>query len=142
MEFFAVFITFAVSKQLMMLFAITQQLKDKYPNDNSIRSLELKLIDLYNNGYDVKELDGRVVLTNGKDVFECNILSNDSTIFNSKQLDEKLLSLDSLYDMDGYVLLIGVGLTSATAIHYAEQRAGRKPIIFCLSMALRHLVLD
>ena len=93
-----------VSKQLMMLFAITQQLKDKYPNDNSIRSLELKLIDLYNNGYDVKELDGRVVLTNGKDVFECNILSNDSTIFNSKQLDEKLLSLDSLYDMaDGSI---------------------------------------
>lgn len=36
---------------------------------------------------------------------------------------------DSLYEMDGYVLLIGVGLSSATAIHYAEQRAGRKPFI-------------
>ena len=36
---------------------------------------------------------------------------------------------DSLYEMDGYVLLIGVGLDSATAIHYAEQRAGRKPFI-------------
>ena len=37
--------------------------------------------------------------------------------------------LDSLYEMGGYILLIGVGLDSATAIHYAEQRAGRKPFI-------------
>ncbi len=34
-----------------------------------------------------------------------------------------------LYDDDGYVLLIGVGLNAATIIHYAEQAAGRTPFI-------------
>ena len=37
--------------------------------------------------------------------------------------------LETLYDLDGFVLLMGVGLESATAIHYAEQRAGRAPFI-------------
>lgn len=34
-----------------------------------------------------------------------------------------------LCEDDGYVLLIGVGLSSATIIHYAEQVAGRHPFI-------------
>lgn len=37
--------------------------------------------------------------------------------------------LEELYELDGYVLLIGVGLDSATAIHYAEQKAGRMPFV-------------
>lgn len=36
---------------------------------------------------------------------------------------------EQLYDDNGYVLLIGVGLCATTAIHYAEQRAGRTPFI-------------
>ena len=34
-----------------------------------------------------------------------------------------------LYNDNGYVLLIGVGLSAATIIHYAEQAAGRTPFI-------------
>lgn len=37
--------------------------------------------------------------------------------------------IQQLYEDDGWVLLMGVGLDSATAIHYAEQIAGRKPFI-------------
>ena len=37
--------------------------------------------------------------------------------------------LKALYDMDGYVLLMGTDLCSATAIHYAEQLAGRAPFV-------------
>lgn len=37
--------------------------------------------------------------------------------------------LQKLYEADGYVLLMGVGLDRATAIHYAEQVAGRNPFI-------------
>lgn len=37
--------------------------------------------------------------------------------------------LRQLYEDDGYVLLIGVGLNSATIIHYAEQVAGRQPFV-------------
>lgn len=37
--------------------------------------------------------------------------------------------LERLYELDGFILLIGVGLNSVTAIHYAEQKAGRNPFI-------------
>lgn len=37
--------------------------------------------------------------------------------------------LEALCEMDGYVLLMGVDLTSATIIHYAEQLAGRTPFV-------------
>ena len=37
--------------------------------------------------------------------------------------------LRALYEADGYVLLMGTELTAATAIHYAEQRAGRMPFV-------------
>lgn len=37
--------------------------------------------------------------------------------------------LRALYDMDGFVLLMGTDLCSATAIHYAEQLAGRAPFV-------------
>lgn len=37
--------------------------------------------------------------------------------------------LARLYQLDGCVLLMGVDLTSATAVHYAEQLAGRQPFI-------------
>lgn len=34
-----------------------------------------------------------------------------------------------LYEDEGYILLMGVGLERATIIHYAEQQAGRTPFI-------------
>jgi len=37
--------------------------------------------------------------------------------------------LRRLYELDGYVLLMGVDLCSATAIHYAEEKAGRMPFV-------------
>jgi aminoglycoside 3-N-acetyltransferase len=37
--------------------------------------------------------------------------------------------LDRLAEMGGQVVLIGVGLTSCTAVHTAEERAGRRPFI-------------
>ena len=37
--------------------------------------------------------------------------------------------LAELYALDGFVLLMGTGLDTATAIHYAEQQAGRIPFV-------------
>lgn len=37
--------------------------------------------------------------------------------------------LRQLYDDDGFVLLMGVSFESATIIHYAEQKAGRRPFV-------------
>ena len=37
--------------------------------------------------------------------------------------------LQNLYDRDGFVLLMGTDLTTATAVHYAEQLSGRMPFV-------------
>ena len=37
--------------------------------------------------------------------------------------------LKKLYELDGFVLLMGTGLDTATAIHYAEERAERYPFV-------------
>ena len=43
--------------------------------------------------------------------------------------DDVYAPLRKLYELDGYVLLMGTDLTTATAVHYAEQLADRKPFI-------------
>lgn len=48
----------------------------------------------------------------------------------SEQTSQDVYSpLEKLYHMDGYIIMMGVGLTSMTAIHYAEQRSGRNLFI-------------
>jgi aminoglycoside 3-N-acetyltransferase len=39
------------------------------------------------------------------------------------------MPFQKLCELQGYVLLMGVNLTRATIIHYAEQRAGRNPFL-------------
>lgn len=47
-----------------------------------------------------------------------------------KQTNQNVYApLEKLYELDGYVLMMGVGLNSVTAIHYAEQKAGRVPFV-------------
>ena len=43
--------------------------------------------------------------------------------------DTTNLPLDRLAEMGGHVVLIGVGLTSCTAVHTAEEQAGRRPFV-------------
>jgi aminoglycoside 3-N-acetyltransferase len=43
--------------------------------------------------------------------------------------DTTNLPLDRLVERDGWVLLLGVGLASCTAVHVAEEWAGRRPFI-------------
>lgn len=50
---------------------------------------------------------------------------NARVLLDGQQLDWPLGSIDALEQLDGHVLLLGVGHTSNTAIHLAEQRLGR-----------------
>ncbi len=43
--------------------------------------------------------------------------------------DEPQYSISQLMKLDGYVLILGVSFTSLTAIHLAEEMAGRKAFI-------------
>ena len=45
------------------------------------------------------------------------------------RLDDPNYPIKRLVGADGHVILLGVGLASCTAVHYAEELAGRRPFI-------------
>lgn len=74
-----------VPKELMDMLSLTQQLKDKGLNNNSIKSIEKKIIGFINDGYELK-IDGeRSVLTNRKDTIEL-----DTYIGEEKQVETEV----------------------------------------------------
>lgn len=54
---------------------------------------------------------------------------NAKLILDSQTIKEPLLPIRKLMDGKGWVLLLGVGQTVNTSIHYGEQLAGRKQFI-------------
>ena len=54
---------------------------------------------------------------------------NAQKVLDSQSIKEPLLPIQTLMDGDGWVLLLGMGHTVNTSIHYAEQLAGRKQFI-------------
>lgn len=85
------------SKTMMNLISIVQQLKDKN-NTPSVEKLEKTVIELFNNGYDIKEVDGSVVLTNGINSRTLNIPTSAS-ILKNETIDESVLSVDNIYNL-------------------------------------------
>ena len=76
----------------------------------------------------VLECDGSVRGNNALNSFTA--LGPDAKRLVSGQTNKDVYApMKQLYDNDGYVLLMGVGLESATIIHYAEQVAGRRPFV-------------
>ena len=96
--------------------------------------------------------DSKVISRSSMGIFPERVLMRESSVRGNHPLNsftavgknaEKLISCQTkkevyapfrqLIENDGYVLLIGVGLTSATIIHYAEQLSGRNPFLrWCL----------
>ena len=50
-------------------------------------------------------------------------------LVNSHPWESTNLPLETLSTLGGYVVLMGVGLSSCTAVHVGEERAGRRPFI-------------
>ncbi len=110
-----------VSKRMMNLFALIQQLKEKMPNYKDVLLLEKKVLYLLNNGFDIKEKAGEIVIANDEKVITCGIKADDSLIFNPTIIDANLLSVDEIYNITG------------GTISYTKAR---KAVEFCYNLAL------
>ena len=108
-----------ISKSMVSLLAIAQQLKDK--NIDGAVELERKIISLIKNGYNLEEKDGRIVLTNGNDTIDCNLDSSNSIIFKNIYLDENLIGIRELYN-----------ITSGSI----DYQKAKKTMEFCYNLAL------
>lgn len=89
------------SKRMMNLFAIIQQLKEKHPDNEEIKNLESKVLEMFNKGYDIKNINNKIVFTNGTDTIDCHIDSKTSPIFYKKKLDNNLLTIEEVYNITG-----------------------------------------
>lgn len=89
------------SKRMMNLFAIIQQLKEKHPDNEDVKNLESKVLEMFNKGYDIKNINNKIVFTNGTDTIDCHINSKTSPIFYKKKLDNNLLSIEEVYNITG-----------------------------------------
>lgn len=89
-----------ISKQMMNMISLTQQLKEKYPNNVNVLQLEKRIIDLINHGYDIKNVDGKTIITNGTDIINTGVLVDETEVLDSS-MDSSLLSIEEIYNMTG-----------------------------------------
>ena len=108
-----------ISKYMVDLLAIAQQLKDK--NIDGAKELEKRVLYLINNGYNLSERNGKVVLTNGETIIDCNLDVDNSIIFKNIYLDEDLMGIRELYN-----------ITSGSI----DYQKAKKTIEFCYNLAL------
>lgn len=90
-----------ISKKMLNLISLTQQLKEKNPSNKDIIILERRLIELINEGYDIKTINNTVVLTNGTDTIDTGLAELDTEIFNKSTMDNNMLSVEEIYNITG-----------------------------------------
>lgn len=90
-----------ISKKMMNLLSLTQQLKEKLPNNQDVLQLERRLINLVNQGYDIKNIDGKVFLTSGENTISTGLIDTNTQIFNKSVIDPRALSIEEIYNITG-----------------------------------------
>lgn len=92
--------TVFLSRPMMGLVGVVQQLKELHPGQG-VEELEKNLLYFINHHFDLRDVDGKIVLTNGQYSIDCHLNTSDTTILERKSLDEALLSVHDIYDMTG-----------------------------------------
>ena len=88
-----------ISKNLMDIFSVLQQVKDNDKDNKKINKIEEKIIHLANEGYDLVEKDGRLIFSNGNqeiDLKEANntvLLKENNYNINEESNIEKIYKL-------------------------------------------------
>ena len=92
----------SVSRSIIDMFALIQQVGDKDRENEQIKAIERKILELAQKGYDVKEKDEKLVFTNGKD--DIDISQVDISKFNGNTFDETQIDIEYIYRLtDGKI---------------------------------------
>jgi len=90
-----------LTKRMVNVLSLIQQLKEKHPENKDVIELEKRVIQLCNDGYDIKDVEGQVVLTNGEHIIDCFQSTKNSTIFKNLSMEESTTSLEEMFNMTG-----------------------------------------
>ena len=87
-----------VSKDIMDMFALLQQVKEKSPNEEqNIDEIERKLLEYANNGYEIQNKNGELVFTNGQDTI--NIDETSQKLLELQETELPNVSIDEMYEL-------------------------------------------
>ena len=87
-----------VSKDIMDMFALLQQVKEKSPNEaQNIDEIERKLLEYANNGYEIQNKNGELVFTNGQDTI--NIDETSQKLLELQETELPNVSIDEMYEL-------------------------------------------
>ena len=86
------------SKDIMDMFALLQQVKEKSPNEaQNIDEIEIKLLEYANNGYEIQNKNGELVFTNGQDTI--NIDETSQKLLELQETELPNVSIDEMYEL-------------------------------------------
>ncbi len=88
-----------ISRELVDLFALIQQVGDKDRNSEQIKVLESRVLELAKNGYKIEEENGKLVLTNGNDIFDISQI--DKKRLNAENSNDIQTDIEYIYKLTG-----------------------------------------
>ena len=87
-----------ISKINLDMFALLQVAKEQRIDEQKIKQIESKLIELTNQGYELINKDGKLYYSNGTENIDLN-LNSDSVLINEQNLkDSSSISIDEMFE--------------------------------------------
>lgn len=88
----------SVSKDIMDMFAILQQVKEKTPEEaQKIGEIEKKLLKYADEGYEIQNKNGKLVFTNGQDTI--NIDETSQKLLELQETELPNISIEEMFDI-------------------------------------------
>ena len=89
-----------ISRPMMDMISLVQQMKDIDKSNNNLKELEIKLIKYANEGYTILEDNDAIYLSNGSNKIEIPNI-NSSVLFEEKKDINDQLGIDKVYEITG-----------------------------------------
>lgn len=87
-----------VSPKMMSILALIQQAKEHNYTSNLIE-IEQKIVSYVNEGYDIKDINGKLCLVNENNIIDLNLSIQDVSLFKDDNLNKDDLSIDRVYQI-------------------------------------------
>lgn len=113
-----------VSKDIMDMFALLQQAKEKTPeNSAKIEEVERKLLQYANNGYEIQTQNGELVFSNGSDAI--HIDKTEQQLLKVQENEFPQISIQEMYEITKGKIDYKSALQMQKKLFYASKAKGK-----------------
>ena len=113
-----------VSKDIMDMFAILQQVKEKNPKEaQKINEIEKKLLEYASKGYEIQNNNGELVFTNGQDTI--NIDETSQRLLELQETELPDISIEDMYEITQGKIDYKSAMQVQKMLFYANKAKGK-----------------